>query len=169
MLTLARDTDLESTKEIENAMLDREYLKKNIYQISHEDTEENHVCCKSYNDRTEDTANKNDSNNLSSHCGKYSSNEEVLEKTVNNEKKKWNIVVNDEGKKEMNNTKRGRGRPKKVKLNGNKKNEEDLINCNDKEIEKNCNKELKSFSENSKQAQKKENLEVIKLKNELKR
>ena len=51
--------------------------------------------------------------------------------------------------------------------NGNKKNEEDLINCNDKEIEKNCNEELKSFSENSKQAQKKENLEIIKLKSEV--
>ena len=70
-------------------------------------------------------------------------------------------------KKEMNNTKRSRGRPKKEKLNGNKENEEDLINCNDKEIEKNCNEELKSFSENSKQAQKKENLEIIKLKNEV--
>ena len=69
----------------------------------------------------------------------------------------------------MNNTKKGRRRPKKVKLNENKKNEEDLINCNDKKIEKNCNEELKSFSENSKQAQKKENLEIIKLKNELKR
>ena len=90
-------------------------LNNNIYQISHEDTEENHVCCKIYNDQTEDSANKNDSNNLSSHCGKYSSNEEVLEKTVNNEKKEngTNIVVNDERKKEMNNTKKAEEDQKK--------------------------------------------------------
>ena len=53
-LTKSKNFEIYNSVEFDNLVLI--YLKNNIYQISHENTEENHVCCKIYNDWTEDTA-----------------------------------------------------------------------------------------------------------------